>query len=120
MFIERRHHPTIELNVEAGQEVPSIVHYLSDRAEPLKTVLPQLIEGAGQDAERVFVIESPLNEIMDWTIELHRHAEFVGQAVVDEKHRAFFQAVKASLTQAIAQIDKIQFVAVDDDDEEDA
>lgn len=119
MFIERLQHPSIEFDSEAGQEAPTLAHYFSDRADPFKTVLPFLIEAAGQAQERVLVITSPLSEIVDETIRVHRHADFVDQVVVDRKHRQFFDAVKLSLSQAITKIDQIQFVALDEEDEKD-
>jgi hypothetical protein len=36
------------------------VHYFSDRCDPFKTVLPQLIENAGGYEERVFVVATSL------------------------------------------------------------
>lgn len=118
MFIKAHLSPTIEFNPGDGQGTPTLVHFLSDRADPFKTVLPQLIEGVGQEVERSLVVESPLSGIVDWTIELHRHPEFPDQVVVDEKDRAFFEAVKASLAQAMAKIDGIQYVALDDENED--
>lgn len=76
MFIERQHHPDIEFDAAAGQQEPTLVHFFSDRAEPFKSALPQLIEAAGQPDECALVFESPLREIMGWTIELHRHPDF--------------------------------------------
>lgn len=73
MFIKRQRHPSIELIPEEGQQEPHLVHYFSDRGGPFKSVLPLLIEGAGQDDERVFMVESPLSEVVDWTIELNWH-----------------------------------------------
>jgi hypothetical protein len=120
MFIERLQHPTIEFDLDAGQELPTLVHYFSDRADPFKTVLPLLIEGSGQDQERVLVIASPLSELIDETLRLHRQPDFVDQVVVDRKHRPFFEAVRFSLTEAIAKIDQIQFAAIEDEEEDDA
>lgn len=120
MFIERLQYPTIEFDAEAGQESPTLAHYFSDRADPFKSVLPLLIEGAGQDQERVLVITSPLSEIIDETLRLHRQPDFVDQVVVDRKHRPFFEAVKASLAEAMAKIDGIQFAAVEDPEKDDA
>lgn len=45
MFIKKQHHPWIEFSPEEGQKAPTLVHYFSDRCDPFKTVLPQLIEG---------------------------------------------------------------------------
>ena len=39
--------------------------------------------------------------------------------VVDERHRAFFAAVKLSLGEALAKIELIEFVALDEDDDAD-
>lgn len=98
---------------------PTLVHCFSDRADPFKTVLPLLIEGASLDEERVFVVESPLSEILDDTIWLHKHPDFPDGVVIDEKHRAFFEAVKLSLEQAIAKIDQIEFAVIDEDEDDD-
>ena len=117
MFIKRQQHPSIELIPEEGHSEPTLVHYFSDRGDPFKSVLPLLVAGAGQDDERVFMVESPLSEIADWTIDLNRHPDFRDRAVVDEKHRAFFEAVKVALSRAIAKIDQIEFAALDDDEE---
>lgn len=118
MFIKTEQRPWIEFSPDEGQEAPALVHYFSDRCAPFKTVLPQLIEGAGQDKERVFVVESPLSEIIDETIGLHRHPDWPDRPVVDDRQRAFFQAVKLSLAQAIAKIDQIEFAVLDDDEED--
>lgn len=118
MFIKRQQHPSIEFIPDEGQQEPHLVHYFSDRADPFKSVLPHLIEGAGQEDERVFLVESPLSELVDWTIELNRHMDFPDRPVVDEKHRAFFEAVKASLTRAIAKINGIEYARLDDEDED--
>lgn len=115
MFIKRQQHPSIEFIPAEGHEGPHLVHYFSDRGDPFKSVLPLLIEGTGQDDERVFMVESPLSEVVDWTIDLNRHVDFPHQVVVDEKHRAFFEAVKRSLLAAVAKVDQIQFAAVDED-----
>lgn len=115
MFIKKQQHPSIEFSPDEGHQAPTLVHYFSDRCDPFKTVLPQLIEGAGQEEERVFVVESQLSEIVNDTVWLHRNQDFPEGIVVDERHRAFFDAVKLSLAQAMAKIDQIEFVALDDD-----
>lgn len=119
MFIKTHQHPTIELNPDEGQASPTIVHFFSDRADPFKTALPQLIAGADQADESVLVVESPLSEIMDWTIELHRHPDFPDQVIMDKSQRPFFDEVKRSLLAAVAKIDGLQYAAIDDLDEED-
>lgn len=63
MFIKKQH-PWVEFSQADGQDAPALVHYFSDRCDPFKTVLPQLIAGAGGDEERVFVVESPLSELI--------------------------------------------------------
>lgn len=118
MFIKKQHRPWIEFNPEDGQQVPTLVHYFSDRCDPFKTVLPKLIEGAGQEDERVFIVESALSQVANETIDLHRHPDFPDQVVVDERHHAFFAAVKQSLAEAIAKIEQIQFAAFDDEDDD--
>lgn len=120
MFITKQQRPCIEFNPDEGQQAPTLVYCFSDRADPFKTVLPQLIEGAGLDEERVFVVESPLSEIVDVTIWLHKHPDFPCGVVMDEKHRAFFEAVKLSLEQAIAKIHQIDFINLDEDDDHEA
>ncbi|MDK6075569.1 hypothetical protein [Massilia varians] len=117
MFLERQQHPTIEFNAEAGQQSPTLVHYLSDRADPFKSVLPLLIEGAGQDQERVFVITSPLSELIDETLRLYQHPDVIDQVLIDRIHQPFFEAVKAALIEAAAKIDRIQFAAIEDEEE---
>jgi len=117
MFIKRQQHPSIEFIPEEGQQEPNLVHYFSDRGDPFKSVLPLLIEGADRGHERVFMIESPLSEVVDYTIELNRHPDFPNQAVIDEKHRPFFDAARASLTQAIAKIEGIEYIRMDEADE---
>lgn len=117
MFIKRQQHPSIEFIPADGQQEPHLVHYFSDRGDPFKSVLPLLTEGAGQEDERVFMVESPLSELVDWTIELNRHMDFPDSPVVDQRHRAFFDAVRASLAQAIAKIDGIEYAKLDDEDE---
>lgn len=118
MFIKRQQHPTVEFVPEEGQQEPHLVHYFSDRADPFKSVLPLLIKGAGQEDERVFLVQSPLSEVIDWTIELNRHMDFADRVVVDERHQAFFEAVKASLLAAAAKIDRIEYARLDDEDDE--
>ena len=120
MFIERLQYPTIEFDTEVDQAVPTLVHYFSDRADPFKSVLPLPVDGAGQDQERVLVITSPLSELIDETLRLHRQPDFVDQVIVDHKHRAFFEAVKASLAEAMAKIDQVQFATIEDEEEDDA
>jgi hypothetical protein len=47
-------------------------------------------------------------------------SDWPDQVVVDERHRAFFEAVNCSLEQVAAkidQIDQIEFVANDDEDD---
>jgi hypothetical protein len=115
VFIKKQQRPWIEFSAEEGQQAPTLVHYHSDRCDPFKTVLPQLIAAAGGDDELVYVVESPLSEILDETIGLYRDPDWPDQVVVDEKHRAFFEAVKLSLEQGIAKIDQIQYAILDDD-----
>lgn len=116
MFIKRQQHPSIEFSPQEGQQAPTLVHYFSDRGDPFKSVLPLLIEGAGAEDERVFVVESPLAEVANWTIELHKHPDL---PLVDERHRSFFKAIRASLEQAIAAVDRIEYAKLDDDEPED-
>jgi len=118
VFIKRQQHPSIEFILAEGHQEPHLVHYFSDRGDPFKSVLPQLVEGTGQDEERVFMVESPLSELVNWTIELNRHQDFPDRVLVDERHRAFFEAVKASLTRAIGQIDGIEYARLDEPDED--
>lgn len=118
MFIRRQQHPSIEFIPAEGQQEPHLVHYFSDRGDPFKSVLPLLAEGAGQDEERVFMVESPLSELVNWTIELNRHQDFPDRVLVDERHRAFFEAVKQSLLAAAAKIDGIEYARLDELDED--
>jgi hypothetical protein len=116
MFITKQQRPCIEFSPDDGQTEPTLVHYFSDRAEPFKSVLPQLIEGAGGDEERVFIVASPVSELVDETIRIHGEPDWPGQVVVDERHRAFFDAVKVSLEQALAKLAQIEFISIDDED----
>ena len=116
MFIERQQHPTIEWDKATGQPEPVLTHHLSDRAEPFKTVLPKLIEGAEKGEERVLVITSPLSEIIDETIRLHCNQDCGDEVVVDYKHWAYFEAVRSSLLRALQKVDQIKFDSVDDED----
>lgn len=118
MFIKRQQHPSIELVPEESHQEPHLVHYFSDRGDPFKSVLPLLIEGAGQGDERVFVVESPLSELVDWTIQLHAHPDFQNRTLVDERHRPFFEAVKQSLTQVMIKLDQIEYARLDHEDED--
>jgi hypothetical protein len=118
VFIKKQQRPWIEFNPDDGQQAPVLVLYHSDRCDPFKTVLPQLVEAAGGDEERVFVVESPLSEILDETIRLHQEPDWPDQVVVDERHRAFFEAVTVSLMQALAKLEQIEFVTIDDDEDE--
>lgn len=118
MFIEKQQRPWVEFSHEEGQQAPALVLYHSERCDPFKTVLPQLIEAAGGDDELIFVVESPLSEILDETIALHREPNWPDRVVVDERHRAFFEAVKLSLAQAMAKIDEIEFATLDDEDDD--
>lgn len=118
MFIKTKQRPWIEFSPGEGQRAPTLVHYFSDRCDPFKTVLPQLIDGAGQDEEHVLVVESSLSEVVDETIALHRNPDWPDRPIVDARQRAFFEAVKLSLTQAIAKIDQIEFDVIDDDEED--
>jgi len=117
MFIRHTQHPDIEFDPSAGQQEPNLVHHFSDRAGPFKTALPVLIAGAGQDEEQVLVVASPLSELLDTTIWLHRETEFKDRVVVDEVHRPFFEAVKASLVAVIAKLEQIEFAVLDHDEE---
>lgn len=116
MFIKAQQHPDIEFNPREGQAQPTLVHYFSNRGDPFKSALPALAESG--EEERVLVVESPLAELVDWTLKLHAHPDFPSQAVVDEKHRAFFDAARASLFAAVAKIDQIEYARLDDEDGE--
>lgn len=116
MFIERQQHPTIEFDPAAGQEEPTIAHYFSNLVDPFKSALPLLTEGG--EGERVLVVSSPLSQVVDETIRLHRHEDYPAMVVVDEKRRAFFDEIKSSLQQALAKLDQIQFAAMDEEDED--
>lgn len=116
MFITKQQRPCIKFSPDDGQQAPTLVHYFSDRTEPFKSVLPQLIEEAGGDQERVFIVASPLSELLDETIRIHREPDWPDQVIVNERHRAFFEAVKRSLAEAVAKIDLIEFVTIDDDE----
>lgn len=118
MFIKKQQRPSIEFDPEDGQHAPALVHYFSDRCDPFKTVLPQLIAATGGDTEVVFIAESPLSELLDETIRVYREPDWPDQVVVDERHRAFFEAVKVSLGKALAKLNQIEFVVVDEDDHE--
>lgn len=48
MVITTKHKPSVEFDLEAGQTEPTLVHFFSDRADPSKMVLPQLMEGAAK------------------------------------------------------------------------
>lgn len=115
MFIKAQQHPDIEFNPGEGQAEPTLVHYFSNRGDPFKSVLPQLAEEG--DEERVLVVESPLSKLADWAIQLHAHPDFPDRAVVDHTHRAFFEAVKASLALVVAKLDAIEYAALDDEEE---
>ena len=115
MFIERQQHPTIEFDPSAGQTEPTLSHFFSNQVDPFKSELPVLAAG---DEERVLVVSSPLSQLLDETIRLHRAAEFPDMLLVDEQHREFFDAVRASLEKALAKLDGIQFAALDDGDED--
>lgn len=116
MFIKTQQHPSIEFNPDEGQAAPTLVHYFSNRDDQFKSALPLLT--ADEEEERVLVVESPLAELVDWTIQLHAHPDFPGRALVDRKHRAFFEALKASLAQAVAKLELIEYAALNDEDED--
>jgi len=117
MFIERQQHPAIEYDPDTGQQAPTLTHYFSDRADPFKTVLPLLIDGIGQDQERVLVVTSPLKEIVDETIRIHREPAFA-ELVVDQTQQPLFDAIRRSLVEAIAKLDRIQFVPIEDESDD--
>jgi len=52
----------------------------------------------------MFVVESPLSEIIDKTIALLQHSDLSAQVVVDKRQRS--ESVKLSLAQALAKIDQ--------------
>jgi len=116
MFIKKQKRPSIEFDPRDGQLVPTVVHYFSNLVDPFKTVLPQMIAGAGDDQERVLIVESPLSELLEETLRVYREPDWPDQVVVDERHRAFFKAVKQSLAEVIARIDEIEYVTMDDED----
>lgn len=116
MFIKRCQHPDIEFNPADGQSEPTLVHYFSNRGDPFRSVLPQL---AGAEDEQVLVVQSPLSELVDWMIKLHAHDTVQGRAVVDQQHRALFEAVKASLAQVTAKLDQVEFAVLEDKEESD-
>lgn len=64
------------------------------------------------------MVSSPLSQLLDETIHLQPAVEFPDMLVVDEQHRAFFGAVGASLEQALAKLDGIQFAVLDDEEED--
>jgi hypothetical protein len=70
---QKQQHPSIEFNPADGQLAPALVYYFSDRSDPLKTVLPQLIAAAGGEQEHVLIIESPLSELLNETIRVYRN-----------------------------------------------
>lgn len=70
------------------------------------------------DEERVLVVSSPLGEIVDDTIRLHRRAGICDRVVVDQQHRDFFEALKASIAQVMAKLEQIEFAALDEEDED--
>lgn len=117
MFIEESLHPTIEFDPASGQTEPVLAHYFSNKVDPMKSALPLLAEGA--EEERVLVVTSPLGELVDEAIRLHRHPDYLDMVVVDEQQRGYFAAVRASLAQALAKLDQVQFAAMEDGDEED-
>ena len=96
MFIERQQLPTIEYDPAAGQQEPVLAQYFSNAVELLKSPVSLLVHSEG---ERVLVVTSPLSQVVDGAIRLHRRPDFADLAVVDNKHRAFFEAVKAAVTQ---------------------
>lgn len=118
MFIKRQQHPSIEFAPDEGHQGPTLVHYFSDRGAPFKYVLPLLIEGADHEDERVFVVESPLSEVVSYTIELNRHQDFPDRVVIDQRQRIFFEMVKSALALAIESIDQIEYLRLDDEDED--
>jgi hypothetical protein len=120
MFIKKQKRPSIEFDPADGQFAPTLVHYFSDRGDPFKTVLPQLIATAGREQEHVLIIESPLSELLDETIRVYREPDWPDQVMVDERHRAFFESVKLSLNEVIARIEQIEFVDNDENDDQDA
>lgn len=115
VFIEQPNHPMIEFDPAAGQQEPMLAHYLSNQVDPFKSALPVLAEGG--EEERVLVVASPLSQLMDETIRLHRHTDYPTMMVIDEAQRPFFDAIRASLLQALAQVDQIQFARMDDEEE---
>lgn len=115
MFIERQHHPSIEFDPATGQQEPNLVFFFSNQVEPLKSALP-LLAGGG-DEERVLVVSSPLSELIDEAIRLHLDPDCGDSVVVDYKHWAYFEAVRASLQRAIKKIDQIQYAALDDEND---
>jgi hypothetical protein len=117
MFIKKQKHPSIEFDRGDGQLAPALVHYFSNRVDPFKTVLPQMIADADNDQERVLIVESPLSELLDETIRVYREPDWPDQVVVDERHRAFFEAVRMSLAEAVARIDQIEFADLEDEND---
>lgn len=120
MFIKKHQHPSIEFDPTDGQLAPALVHYFSDRCDPFKTVLPQLIAAAGSDQEHVLIIESPLSELIEETIRVYREPDWTDQVVIDERHRAFFEAVKLSLAAVMAKIDNIHYARLDDNEDDES
>lgn len=92
------------------------MHYFSDRCGTFKFVLPILSAAAGQGLEHVLTVESPLAEIVDEVIRVHREPHWPDRIMVDERHRAFFKSVKLSLTRALAKVEQIEFVTIQDED----
>ncbi|VXB33181.1 hypothetical protein MASSI9I_20490 [Massilia sp. 9I] len=56
------------------------------------------------------VVESPLAELVDWTIRLHAHQDLPCHAVIDQKLRPFFETVRASLAQTMQRLQQIEYV----------
>lgn len=114
MFIERLHYPsrTRPVSRPAGAE-PDVL--FCTIVEPLITALPLLV---GAEGERVLVVSSPLSEVLDEAIGLHRHHDYPDRVVVDQQHQAFVEAVRASLAQVMAKLEQIEFAALDEDEEE--
>lgn len=77
MFIEPQQHLAFEFDEATGQLKQTLVYFFSDRAEPFKTVLPLLVAGAAQGKQWVLIVTSPLSEVVDETIRLYRHPDFL-------------------------------------------
>lgn len=106
MYIEM-HDKSPEITIEDG--APVLSFYFTDIG-PLDEKMQEFVENVDVgDGETAISVGVPLSEIVDQTIEDYRLTNYPDRVVVSDDNRALFEAIKFSLTAALAKIDLLEY-----------